>query len=221
MLKGMHLQSVDAATFEGSKEASSRRNVSRRSQRGGGGKPAPPDYNDDTKEKVKEIWFDANKKNPFQGAQMREWCIYALGCYETWRMEQIATAQSENRNIPPLLLETNYSLVSEWAKHMKESSSEVQRVGAFNAESSQLSSQLKSFTPTTSPAKDLNLGETTAAADLAVKVVTATDASPAEFPSPTSTKVQQDMVAMVAKKPPPSKKRKARPPPVSRRREGA
>ena len=92
--------------------------------------------------------------------------------YEKWRMGEIDKALKEKRRLPPLC-ETSYLLWVKWAEKMKDLSGRVIQNGAFNAESSQLSSQLKSFTPTSSPETDLNMGETTAAVDLSVMVVTA------------------------------------------------
>ena len=90
---------------------------------------------------------------------MRDWCVYAMSEYEKWRMMEIDKALKEKRPLPPLC-ETSYPLLVEWAQKMKDLSGRVIQNGAFNAESSQLSSQLKSFTPTSSPEKDLNMGET-------------------------------------------------------------
>ncbi len=98
-------------------------------------------------------------------------------------------------------------------EEMKELSGQARRNGAFNAESSELSSQLKSLTPTLSSLEDLNLGETTTTADLSVTVVNNVDTSTVEFPPPTSATVQQHMEAMVSKKPPAKKKRKKTDPP--------
>ncbi|KAK1739396.1 hypothetical protein QTG54_009939 [Skeletonema marinoi] len=208
-------KSINAETFEASKKSNSRRNVMKRLQRSNGGKFAPPDFNDCMEKKFKELWFGENKQNPFQGAQMREWCMYAMGQYEVWRMEEITTAVEEDNAIPPLM-ETNFDAVKTWGLKMKELSSKAQRDGAFNTESSLLTSQLNHFTPTSSPLKELDLGKTTAAADLSVTVVTGADPSAVEFPSPTSTTVQQGMEAMLPRKPPPpqtKKRKKTAPPP--------
>ncbi len=80
---------------------------------------------------------------------------------------------------------------------MKELSTLSMRHGAFNVGSS-LSSQLKSFTPSSSPTSVLNkLDETTTAADLSITAVTAT-----EFPSPTTTsRVRKGMETAVSSKP--------------------
>lgn len=114
-------------------------------------------------------------------------------------MTEVEKALKEKRSLPPLC-ETNYPLASNWVKKMKELSTKVMQNGAFNADSSQLSSQLKSFTPTSSPTKNLNLGETTAAADLSVMVATAAGTSATKFPSPTSSRVQKGMEAIVSSK---------------------
>ena len=112
-------------------------------------------------------------------------------------------------------MKTNYQLVSKWAKERKAKSNKVQRAGAFNTQSSILSSQLNSFTPTTASLEDLNMGETTTAADLSVMVVTDTNASAVELPSPTSNQVQRDMEVMVSK-PPPTQKRRTKLPPLDK-----
>ena len=140
---------------------------------------------------------------------MRDWCVYAMSEYEKWRMMEIDKALKEKRPLPPLC-ETSYPLLVEWAQKMKDLSGRVIQNGAFNAESSQLSSQLKSFTPTSSPEKDLNMGETTAAVDLSVTVVTAATTSAATFPSPATSKVRKRMDAMESSKP--KRKKKADPP---------
>lgn len=140
---------------------------------------------------------------------MRDWCVYAMSEYEKWRMMEIDKALKEKRPLPPLC-ETSYPLLVEWAQKMKDLSGRVIQNGAFNAESSQLSSQLKSFTPTSSPEKDLNMGETTAAVDLSVTVVTAGTTSAATFPSPATSKVRKRMDAMESSKP--KRKKKADPP---------
>ncbi len=64
--------SVTHETFEASNKVSSRRNVLARTQRSSVGKYAPPDFNDRMEKKFHDIWFDKNKNNPFQGANMRE-----------------------------------------------------------------------------------------------------------------------------------------------------
>jgi hypothetical protein len=206
--------STTAATFEACKKVNSRRNVLARTQRSSGGKFAPPDYNDDMREKFEDIWHDPKVKNPFQRGTMHEWCECALSEYERWRHLEIIAAEDEKKAIPPLL-ETNYQLVSKWAKERKAKSNKVQRAGAFNTQSSILSSQLNSFTPTTASLEDLNMGETTTAADLSVMVVTDTNASAVELPSPTSNQVQRDMEVMVSK-PPPTKKRRTKLPPLDK-----
>ncbi len=134
--------------------------------------------------------------------------MHALSTYEVWRFKQVDAAVEEKSATPPLL-ETNYELVSKWAKKMKEKLSRVQRDGAFNTESSQLSIQLKSFTPTSSSLENLNMGEATAAADLSVTVQPETDLSAVTFTSPTSKKVQEDMEVMVSKPPQMKKLKKA------------
>jgi hypothetical protein len=199
--------SVNAQTFKDSRKVNSRRSVSTRKQRGNDGQHVSPDFNNDMEEKFKEIWF-GERNNPFQNAKMRDWCVYAMTEYEKWRMGEIDKALKEKTPLPPLC-ETSYPLVVKWAEKMKELSGMIIRNGAFNAESSQLCSQLKSFTPTSSPEKDLNIGETTAAADLSVTVVTAATASATTFSSPTTSTVRKRMDTMEPSKP---KRKKADPP---------
>ncbi len=67
------------------------------------------------KNKFKEIRFEEKNKNPFQGADLKNWCTYAMAEYERWRMTEIIAAHEENLAVPPLL-ETNYELVSKWVK---------------------------------------------------------------------------------------------------------
>ena len=124
-------------------------------------------------------------------------------------MGEIDKALKEKRRLPPLC-ETSYLLWVKRAEKMKDLSGRVIQNGAFNAESSQLSSQLKSFTPTSSLEKDLNMGETTAAVDLSVMVVTAATTSATTFPPPTTSKVRKRMGAMESSKP--KRKKKADPP---------
>ena len=191
---------ITAATFEASKKANSRRNVLARTQRSGGGNFVPPNFNDIMKEKFESIWFDENKRNTFQGANVKEWCEYAMSTYEHWRFKEVAAAEQEDKAIPPLL-ETSYDLVKTWSEEMKELSKKVQRAGAVNTASSELCSQLRSFTKTSSSLEELNMGEAKPAADLSVTVATGADAEAVELPSPTSKEVQRNMEVMVSKPP--------------------
>ncbi len=84
---------------------------------------------------------------------------------------------------------------------MKELSTLIMRHGAFNAASSQWSSQLKSCTPTSSLENVLNkLDETTTAADLSITAVTAASTS-TECPSPTTSRVRKGMETAVSSEP--------------------
>lgn len=183
-----------------------------RRQRGGNGQHVPPDYNTPMEDKFKEIWC-SERNNPFQGANMTNWCKYAMAEYEKWRWLEIDNAITEKRPTPPLN-ETNFALVLEWAKKMKQFFNKTVRDGAFNEDSSELNSQLKAFTKTSSPAKALNLGETTVAADLSVTVATAVVTSATKFPPPTSATVQKGMDAVKPSETsePKKKKRKKDPP---------
>lgn len=152
---------------------------------------------------------------------MTDWCKYAMTEYETWRILELNKAIEEERPTPPLS-ETNFVLVMEWVKKMKQFLSKTVRGGAFNEDSSELNSQLKAFTKTSSPAKALNLGETTAAVDLSVTVATAVVTSATKFPPPTSATVRKGMeVVKPSETSEPKKKKRKKDPEFLRRQEAA
>jgi len=98
--------------------------------------------------------------------------------------------EKEKKAIPPLL-NVNYEVVKDWANKTKQRSIRSLCTGAVNAESKELSIQMISFATTTSPLRQLKMGETIHFIDLSLTVTTTTGTT-AIFPSPTSDKVERE-----------------------------
>jgi len=160
-----------------------------------GVKPTMPDYNPQMRAKFLEIW--SSGPNPSTSMNMREWCRKAMTEYNMYRHLEIIQAEEEGRDVPPLL-EVNFDVVQEWAQKMKDISTMPLRAGAVDAESSELSNQLTSFAATSSPLRQLGLGDTVRSNELSVTVATAATAT--VFPSPTSAEVQRGLQEMSTRK---------------------
>ena len=186
---------VNIDTFTASAEVSGRRNAGARSLRSQGVKPTPPDFNPQMEDKFLEIWSSGS--NPSRGMSRRDWCMKAQTEYNVFRHREIANAQKEGREVPPLF-EVNSDGVTEWAEKMMKNSTSPLRAGAFNAETSELSNQLTSFAATSSPLRQLGLGDTVHSKDLSLTVATA--ATTSTFPSPTTAEVQRGLQEMSTKK---------------------
>ena len=186
---------VNIDTFTASAEVSGRRNAGARSLRSQGVKPTPPDYNPQMEAKFLEIWSSGS--NPSRGMSKTKWCMKAQTEYNVFRHLEIAKAEKEGREVPPLF-EVNRDVVMEWAEKMMKNSTSPLRAGAFTAESSELNNQLASFAATTSPLRQLGLGDTVHSNDLSVTVATA--ATTPIFPSLTSAEVSRGLQEMSPRK---------------------
>ena len=180
--------SVDMDQFNAAKNASPRRNVQTRTQRSQDKVPAPVDLNTEMEAKFMDLW--ARKANPSSGVGTKQWIHWAMLEYEKWRNEKITTD-----TVTPPLLPVTYNAILDWVTKMKATSSAPLRDGAFNATSSQLSSQLKALASTSSPLKDTPMGVAVDSTNLGVKVAIAFRGTSAGdlFESPTSRNVQEVM----------------------------
>jgi hypothetical protein len=180
--------SVDMDQFNAAKNASPRRNVQTRTQRSQDKVPAPVDLNPQMEAKFLDLW--ARKANPSSGIGTKVWIKWASFEYEKWRNEKITTAI-----VTPPLMPVSYNAINNWVTKMKAASSLPLCDGAFNATSSQLSSQIKALASTSSPLKDTPMGVAVDSTNLGVKVAIACRGTSAGdlFESPTSSNVLEVM----------------------------